>query len=142
MKKIFLLALVFAVSVSMVFAAVYAEADGIALGPIESGSGVGGLFLNGSASVESMGDRQVFSIPETSSVSFEGVAGETLKITAPADENGEFSLSITAGDNTDILVGALNDSGEMYAEYVLPADGTYLLSNPEGTLNIYSIIVE
>ncbi len=83
MKKIFLLALVFAVSVSMVFAAVYAEADGIALGPIESGSGVGGLFLNGSASVESMGDRQVFSIPETSSVSFEGVAGETLKITAP-----------------------------------------------------------
>ena len=84
-----------------------------------------------------MGDKQVFSIPETSSVSFEGVAGETLKITAPADENGEFSLSITAGDNTDLLVGALNDSGEMYAEYVLPADGTYLLSNPEGTLNIY-----
>ncbi len=51
-------------------------------------------------------------------------------------------MSITAGDSTDLLVAALNDSGEMYAEYVLPADGTYLLSNPEGTLNIYSIIVE
>lgn len=143
MKKTVLAALVLACSVSMVYAAVDVNADMMAIGTIDPGTDIGGAVTAGDASVETSSDGSPFSsvlvIPEGSSLSFDGFAGDVLKISSAMPADGASAFSITSENSSDVVEGASSDGMTAYSEYSIPADGTYSLSPSGGSAYIYTI---
>ncbi len=153
MRKIILFTLVLACSVSMAFAAVDINADSMTAGTVAAGTDIGGAVVSGDISVEAASGEAIKAdgtpyssmivLPEGTSLSFEGTAGETLKITAAVPADGAITgISVSSSDALEMLEAVSSDNLTAYSEYVLPSDGTYTLAPVDGSAYIYSIVTE
>ena len=114
MRKMLLFALVLACSVSMVFAAVDINAESMASGDIASGTDIGGAVTSGNAKVEAAEAgapyASVLVLPEGSSLSFDGTAGDVLKISQaiPADDTAS-GIMIESDSSSELIEGSSSD---------------------------------